>query len=279
MDRSILVAGGTGTLGRAVVDGLLATLDTDAPVRVLSRGRRPHAPTDRVRHVVGDVRTGAGLAEALTGVTTVVACVDPLDQLVAAALRAGRPHLVYISIVGIDRVPLRYYRRKLADERLLAGSGLPASVLRTTQFHDLVAAALRVAATPPVMVVPAGWSFQPIDVRDVAARLAELALGEPAGRVPDMGGPQVLGIVELARRYLAATGKRRPVVSVPVPGRVAAGYRAGAHCCPDRAVGTIPFDQYLAELSAGARQPYAGLIRANLRLPHRGGGADAPGAE
>ncbi len=253
MATRILVAGGTGTLGRVVVQNLVAA---GADVRVLSRGRRPHDPADRVRYVVGDVTTGAGLPEAFDGVETVVACLDPVDRLVQAALAAGRPHLIYISIVGIDRVPFGYYQRKLADEKLIAASGLPGTVLRATQFHDLVVAALRVLAFSPVLVVPRGWSFQPIDVRDVAARLAELALGEPAGRVPDMGGPQVLGVAELARRYLAAAGKRRPVLSVPLPGRVARAYRSGGHLAPDRAVGTITFDRYLQEMVETGQRPY-----------------------
>lgn len=254
MPKRILVAGGTGTVGRVVVNRLL---DTGAEVQVLSRGRRAPGPADRARYVVGDVKTGAGLADAISGVDTVVACLDPVDRLVEAAVRAGKPHLVYISIVGIDRVPFGYYQRKLADEQLISDSGLPWTVLRATQFHDLVAAALRVLAVSPVLPVPAGWSFQPIDVRDVGARLADLAHGEPAGRVPDIGGPQVLSVTDLARQYLTAVGKRRLVVSVPLPGRVARAYRSGGHLAPDRAVGTIPFDQYLAEMSASGQRPYS----------------------
>lgn len=266
MGNRILVAGGTGTVGRMVVDHLL---NAGAQVQVLSRGRRPPGPTGGAGHVIGDVKTGAGLTEALGGVDTVVACLDPIDRLVEAAVRAGKPHLVYISIVGIDRVPLRYYQRKLADEQLLADSTLPWTVLRTTQFHDLAAAALRILAGPPVMLVPAGWSLQPIDVRDVGSRLAELAQGEPAGRVPDIGGPQVLPITELARHYLTAVGKHRRIVSVPVPGRIARAYRSGAHLAPEAAVGTISFDRYLQEISLTGQQPYGDMIQGLFRRPRR----------
>ncbi|HEX7323085.1 MAG TPA: NAD(P)H-binding protein [Mycobacterium sp.] len=261
MGEQILVAGGTGTVGRVVVRQLI---DAGVQVRVLSRGRRaPQA--GGAQQVFGDVKTGDGLREALSGVDTVVACVDPVDRLVEAAAEAGNPHLVYISIVGIDRVPFGYYQRKLADEELIHDSGLPWTVLRATQFHDLLAAGLRALATSPVMVVPAGWNFQPIDVRDVGARLADLAQGAPAGRVPDIGGPEVLPITDLARRYLRAVGKRRPVVSLPVPGRVAHAYRAGGHLTPDHAVGAITFDRYLDELVAAGRQPYGDAISAAVR--------------
>ncbi|HET9874196.1 MAG TPA: SDR family oxidoreductase [Mycobacterium sp.] len=266
MTQRILVAGGTGTVGRVVVDQLL---DAGVQVRVLSRGHRPQGSTGQVQQVIGDVKTGAGLTEAISGVDTVVACLDPVDRLVEAAVAAGKPHLVYISIVGIDRVPFSYYQRKLADEQLISDSGLRWTVLRATQFHDLVAAALRVLSAPPVMVVPAGWSFQPIDVRDVGVRLADLAQGEPGERVPDIGGPQVLPITELARQYLAAMGKRRPIVSMPVPGRVARAYRSGGHLAPDRAVGTIPFEHYLDELSEAGQQPYGDMIGGNIRQLRR----------
>lgn len=247
MNKRVLVAGGTGRVGRVVVERLR---DTGVQLRVLSRGRHPTDSASTVQYVTGDVTTGAGLAEALDGVDTVVACVDPVDRLVPAVLAASTPHLVYISIVGIEKVPFSYYRRKLADEKLIADSGVPWTVLRTTQFHDFVGAGLRMLAKPPVMVLPAGWSFQPVDPREVGTALAELAQDEPAGRVPDMGGPQVLTVGELARQYLAAIGKRRLTVSLPVPGRVARAFCSGGHLAPDRAIGTVPFARYLDEIAA-----------------------------
>jgi uncharacterized protein YbjT (DUF2867 family) len=264
MANRILITGGTGTVGRVVAQRLLRS---GAQVRILSRGRRAGDPTGQAEYVVGDVKTGEGLGEAFADVDAVVHCVDPAHHVVEAALRAERPHLVYISIVGVDRIPLGYYRRKLADEELISKSGLPWTVLRATQFHDLVAVMLRGLAAPPVMIVPAGFSFQPIDVRDVGVQLAALALAGPAGRVPDMAGPEVLPVADLARRYLAAMGKRRPIVPVTLPGRVARGYRAGGNLAPDRAVGTISFDRYLEEQLAAGTVPYGGAIRSYLRLP------------
>ena len=266
MARRILVTGGTGTVGRVVTQRLL---DAGAQVRVLSRGLRPRSSSGGATHAVGDVKTGEGLADAIAGVDTVVHCVDPAHHVVEAALEAGSPHLVFISIVGVDRVPLGYYRRKLADEELISTSGLPWTILRATQFHDLVAALLGVLAIPPIMIVPAGWSFQPIDVRDVGARLAALAQSEPAGRVPDIAGPEVLPAADLARRYVAMVGKHRPVVPVHVPGRIGRGYRAGGNLAPDRAVGAVPFERYLEEQLAAGTRPYGDAVRSYLRLPRR----------
>src|SRR5262249_60932548 len=97
-----------------------------------------------------------------------------------AAPRAGAPPLVYISIVGLDLCPHGYYRTKLRTERLISQSGLPWTVLRTTQFHDLILLACTTLARPPVMLVPAGTSFQPLDVTEVAERLAGLAVAPAA---------------------------------------------------------------------------------------------------
>jgi len=261
--NSVLVTGGTGTVGRIVVDHLAAE---GKDVRVLSRGRRPQQSTD-VRHVVGDVQTGDGLDAAMDGVDTIVHCVYPTEHLVAAAKRAGAPHLVYVSIVGIDRVPFALYRMMLANERLIAESGLPWTVLRATQFHDLIAFLLRVLAKPPVMALPAGLRFQPVDVRDVGARLAQLALGEPIGRAPDFGGPQARGVDDLARSYLAIVGKRRPIVPVRLPGKVFGGIHAGGLLTPEHAAGTTTFEEYLGEQIAAGHLPYRDAIRAYL--PHR----------
>ncbi|MFE0776850.1 SDR family oxidoreductase [Streptomyces sp. NPDC058861] len=240
---TILVTGGTGTLGRLVAERLR---EDGAEVRVLSRHARPYAV---------DLREGTGLDAAVEGVDTVVHCATTLRggddraarHLVGASRRAGVRHLVYISIVGVDRVPLGYYRTKLAVEKTIEGSGLGWTVLRTTQFHDLVVEFLRNAARVPVVPLPAGVSDQPIEVAEVAARLAELAAGEPAGRVPDMGGPEVRPLAELARTYLEAIGQHRRLVNVPLAGKAYRGFRAGGHLTPERAVGRVTFEEFLAK--------------------------------
>lgn len=261
MTNSVLVTGGTGTIGHIVVDQLTAA---GKDVRVLSRGRRPNQRAD-VEHVVGDVQTGAGLDAALDGVDTIVHCVYPTENLVAAAKGAGSPHLLYVSIVGIDRVPFAFYRRMLANERTIAGSGVPWTVLRATQFHDLIAFVLRLLAKPPVMALPSGLKFQPVDVRDVGERLAGLALGEPIGRAPDFGGPQARTLDDLARSYLAIAGRRRPMAPIRLPGKVFGGIRGGGLLTPEHAAGTITFEQYLEEQQAAGRLPYRDAIRAYLR--------------
>lgn len=256
-----LVVGGTGTLGSVVVDRLLSA---GADVRVLSRGRRRRRSD--VQHLIGDARSGDGLDQAFADTDVIVMCAEHAEQVVAAASRARVGHLVYTSIVGIDRIPFFFYRRKLGDERLIAGSGLPWTVLRATQFHDLVAVLLRMLGKPGVMALPTGLTLQPVDVRDVGARLAALALGDPAGRAPDFGGPEVRALKDLAHSYLSIAGKRRAIVPIWLPGKVFGGIRAGALTCGEPA-GTITFEQYLTEQVAEGRLPYGDAISDYLRRP------------
>jgi uncharacterized protein YbjT (DUF2867 family) len=245
MDGPILVTGGTGTVGREVVRRLR---DAEQSPRVLSRQRGRGIAT-------GDLVTGAGLDDAVRGAAVVVhAATRPgrdvagVRQLLAAARRTGTsPHVVLISIVGADRVPLPYYRERCAVEEAVAGSGLPWTLQRSTQFHALLDRLLGLAARVPVLPVPAGTSVQPIDEREVAARLVALAGSGPVGRAPDLGGPEVRPFVELARMWLAARRRHRPVLPVRVPGRVARGYREGGHLAPGHAEGRITFGGYLSE--------------------------------
>jgi len=100
---------------------------------------------------------------------------------------------------------------------------------------------------PVVMPIPRGFRLQPMDPGEAADRLVELALSEPAGRVPDVGGPEVLTSEELARAYLGAAGRGKRLVGVPLPGKAARAFREGAQLCPDGAYGTIRWEEFLRE--------------------------------
>src|SRR5439155_25044753 len=180
---------------------------------------------------------------------------DKARHLVRAASRAGVRHLVYISVVGADRIPVAsaidrtmfgYFGSKLAAERAVAESGLPWTTLRATQFHDLTLMTALQMAKLPVIPVPAGFRFQPVDAGEVAQRLVELALGTPAGLVPDMAGPRVYEMTALLRGYLRARRKHRLMVPVWLPGEAARAFRAGANLAPDRAVGRRTWEEFLA---------------------------------
>jgi len=248
---NILVTGGTGTLGKLVV----ARLGSDHAVRVLSR----HPSEDGV---AGDLDTGEGVDAALEGIDVVVHCAGSrkgddvkASTLVQAAARAGVGHVVNISVVGADRVPVvsgidramfGYFASKLAAERVVAESGLPWTTLRAAQFHELMLTTARAMTKLPVVPVPAGTRFQPVAAGEVADRLVELALAAPAGLAPDMAGPCVLPMGDMLRAYLRARGKHRPLIPVWQPGKAARAFRAGANLAPDHAVGRLTWEEFLA---------------------------------
>jgi uncharacterized protein YbjT (DUF2867 family) len=258
MPSRILVTGGTGTLGRQVVPRLQAA---GCDVRVLSRRTREAA--DGIEYVTGDLLRDEGIQAVVDGAGVIVHCAggrkgddEATRNLVRAASRAGAPHLVYISVIGADRIPVvsgvdramfGYFGFKLAAERVVADSGLPWTTLRAAQFHDLSLMVARQMAKLPVIPVPAGVRFQPVDTGEVAARLVELALGTPAGLVPDLGGPRVYTMADLLRGYLRARGQRRLLVPVWLPGRAARAVRAGANLAPQRAVGHRTWEDFLAD--------------------------------
>jgi uncharacterized protein YbjT (DUF2867 family) len=245
----ILVTGGTGSLGRRVVDRLRGP---GYEVRTLSRSARG------VGVFRGDLLTSEGLARALKGVDVLIHCassprksrqtdVEETGRLPEAASRAGVSHVVFVSIVGVDRNPyLPYYRAKLEAERSVERSPVPWTILRATQFHEFVLKQIRLLERIPIMMAPKGFLLQPMDIGEVADRLAELALSEPAGRVPDIGGPEVRTFPDFARSYLKATGRRRRVVETPVLGKVSRALREGAQLAPDRAYGEIRWEEFLS---------------------------------
>ena len=258
MDTSpILVTGGTGTLGRQVIPRLR---DSGRKVRVLSRSSHE---SNGIEFVTGDLATGVGAEAAVQGAEVILHLAGSnkgdevkTETLVRAASKAGVRHLVYISVVGADRVPVvsgvdramfGYFASKLGAERVVAESGVPWTTLRATQFHDLSFTTASQMARLPVIPVPSGVRFQPIDPGEVAARLIELALGAPAGLVPDMGGPRVYEMGDLVRSYLRARGKHRAIVPVRLPGRAARAFREGANLAPERAVGRRTWEEFLAE--------------------------------
>ena len=258
--QHILVTGGAGVLGRLVVKQLSAA---GYPVRGMSRRTRPGDDWPGAEWVQADLETGEGLEASVKGSEIIVHCAgsnkgdeEKTRNLVRAASRAGARHLVYISVVGADCIPVKstidrtmfgYFASKLAAERVVADSDLPWTTLRATQFYYAILLVARQMARLPVIPLPVGFRFQPVDEGEVAARLAELALGTPAGLVPDMAGPKVYSMAELLRGYLRASHRHRPIIPVWLPGKAARAVRAGANLAPERAVGRRSWEEFLAD--------------------------------
>jgi uncharacterized protein YbjT (DUF2867 family) len=272
----IVVTGGTGGLGRRVVARLR---DKGRNVRVLSR--RPGESSEGVEYVAGDLVKNQGVEEAISGAEIVVHCAGvgkikedtaQAQNLVVAAKRAGVRHLVGISVVGAERIPVRsavdrsmfaYFASQRAKELVIEQSGLPWTNLRATQFYDgFILVMVRAMSKMPIVPVPAGTRFQPVDADEVADALAQLALDAPSGQAPDIAGPKIYDSESLLRSYLVAIGRHRPILKIKMPGAAAAAIRAGANLAPDRAVGRRTWEEFLA---ASVLKPSVAALASDAR--------------
>jgi uncharacterized protein YbjT (DUF2867 family) len=251
---TVLVTGATGHLGGRLLPRLIADGHV---VRTFSR-TTTHTPAPMgIQAFTGDLTDGTGLREAIEGIDVVVHCAtDPrhpesdvtsTDNLIRALNDSGQDvHLVYISIVGVDALPWSYYRAKYEAERAIETAELSWTIQRATQFHSFVDTMLGQLARSPLMVVPRGFSFQPVATVEVADRLVEHVDRGPAGRAADFGGPEILSAKDLARSWLKANRKHHPVLAVPLPGTLSRAFRSGANVCADGTRGHFTWQDYLA---------------------------------
>ena len=256
MTTPILVTGGTGTLGRPVAQQLR---EAGASVTVLSRHGRE--AVEGIRYTAGDLSTGEASrprCEAPRLSCTAQAAARAMSR--RRARWSARPRrrgtscsspssgqTGYRSSAPSTGLLFGYFGMKLATERVVEQSGIGWTTLRATQFYDLILMVARGLARLPVIPAPTGSRFQPVEVTEVAERMAELALGEPSGQAPDLAGPKTYTLAELVNSYLSAVGKRRPLVPVHIPGQAARAIRAGANLAPDHAVGKRTWEDFLAD--------------------------------
>lgn len=250
---TVLVTGGAGNLGRRASHELLRR---GHDVRVLVH--RSTDVVDGVEVFTGDVLSGKGVAEAMPGVEAVVHTATSRGGRSAKAESAGArtmaqaaesvgAHLVYVSKVGVEGNRSPYYEGKWQAEGIIEDLSSRWSILRSTQFHDLIEAIL----SAPVLFKVPELAFQPVDATEVATRLADIVEAGPSGRVPDFGGPELLGIETLAKRRRKITGRRSRLVRVPRVGRVK-DYAVGWHLSPEHRDGLITWDDWLARTRNGS---------------------------
>lgn len=243
----VLVTGAAGTLGNALVSRLVGQ---QHQVRVLLHHRSADFPPV-VQVARGDVRSPADLAEAVSGVDTVIhAATSPFRQATATELEGTRAvlaatgpagaHVVYPSIVGVDRLGGTYYRAKWQAEQLVAAAS-HSTIQRATQLHPTMDKMLSHRVFP----VTAHLAFQLLDAGDLADRLIGLVEAGPARRAEDLGGPEVLALRDIVAARRAATSRRTVLIPVPALGPLRA-LDAGHHLCPDHPRGHITWKQWLS---------------------------------
>ena len=249
---TVVVTGGAGGLGREIM------------AEYTARGVEARSASRRTGF---NLATGAGLLETLREADVVVhAATSSLHyrqvdlagthRIIGTLSELGRrPHLVYVSIVGCDQTPFPYQTTKSACEIALRESGLPVTVVRATQFHDLIYRLTSIARWP-LAVVPGKVAVQPCERRWVAERAVEIALAEaPEGyvRATDLAGPERLTVPEAVTETCRHRGRRAPrTVSLPVVGGTLAAYAAGTNLPgADAVLGGRSYTDWLVEQPTG----------------------------
>ena len=211
----IVVIGGTGLIGSKVVEKLK---------------QKGHEAIAAAPNTGVNTITGKGLKEAMAGAQVVIDLANSPsfeDQavleffetsgrnLLAAEAAAGVRHHVALSIVGTDRKPDNgYFRAKVAQEKLIETSGIPYTIIRSTQFMEFLGGIAASSADGNVVRISPGL-FQPIAADDVAAIVADVALATPRSGIVEIAGPERAPFNEIVARYLKAVGDPREVVSDP----------------------------------------------------------------
>ncbi len=254
----ILVSGGAGGLGREIVQRLKETTHT---VRVMSRASAPVALDKRIEWAQADVENSSGLDEAIKGVDIIVnSMTNPLNtqqvdvdgtrRLLAAARKANVGHVLHISIVGIEQLPNDYYKAKVAAEKVVVESGVPYSIWRGTQFHSLLdyyLTALRNSDSAAILSQPPDAQYQLLDTGEAAESLLPYITAAPAGRLPDVGGPQVLTLDTIIRMWLEAQDINRAINYLAEEPLIGEALRQGYGTAPANPYGKITWADYLKQ--------------------------------
>ncbi len=247
----VLVTGGTGTLGKQVVK------------KLENRGHTPRIMSRRAGNQTGaewvqaDLSIAHTLNKAVDGVDVIVHAasgaklrkvdIEGTQRLIDAAHTARVKHILYVSIVGIDKIPFFYYQAKLQAEQFIEASPVPWSILRATQFHSLPNALFKNLSHFPLFFVPKTFKVQPIDPFDVAERIVDQVSSGAGGKLADIGGPEVLTLDKMAQSWLKAQGKQHRILHLPLTGQVARGFREGFNTVPNNPYGTLTWQHWLEQ--------------------------------
>jgi uncharacterized protein YbjT (DUF2867 family) len=259
---TVLVTGGTGHLGR----DLVPRLKRSYRVRVLAR--TPESDPD-VQWVRGDLATGEGLADAVAGSQTVIHAAtlspaarrgyfvpkdlwsspaeverDGTARLLEQAAAAGVGHMIYVSIVGIDKPRVPYLRRKLEAEYLVRQGPIPWSIARATQFHWLLDRMLGKMSLLPMVPLP-DMKVEPVDTGEFADYLVESVGNAPLGRLADFGGPEVISFSEAFDRWRRVRQHPVRTMRIPLPSAVSNAATAMSVSDPGSRRGSVTWADWL----------------------------------
>ncbi|WP_433747619.1 SDR family oxidoreductase [Falsibacillus pallidus] len=248
----ILVTGGTGVLGSR-----FAALAKREGHQVFVASRNKPSSTE-VEWTFLDLETGEGLSRALSGVEAVFhAATSPVkntDQvdiagtnlLLEECKKYGVKHFIYPSIVGIDLIPMKYYKAKLAAEELIMNCGIPYTIVRMTQFHNLIDRMISTLAKYPAGVLPTTLKFQPVDVDEAAEVLVGALKNGPSGMEEDFAGPEVMSLKELFTIWKSHKQIKKLMIPLSYfPNKTFKSFQEGKNTNPQATKGAVTWKSWV----------------------------------
>lgn len=253
--QSVLITGGTGTLGQELSKQLI---ERDYVVNILSSKEKPDIAYF-TNIIQGDLTDPTSLKEAVNSSDIIVHCasnprnaqvvdIDGTKNLLSLLNPTHCKHFIYVSIVGVDNSDYPYYQTKYAVEKLIEASGLPYSILRATQFHDLVL--YRIIQVfdqgfgKPIQI-PANMQFQSIDKTDAAAAIINLVASQPTYKITTIGGPEVLTLEAMIQTYFSQLGRNEKIEYIEPSMAFHQVFTTGINLCPESSVDGITWEEYL----------------------------------
>jgi uncharacterized protein YbjT (DUF2867 family) len=246
----ILVTGSTGHLGSALLNQLKGS---DYKVKITSR-KKPKG-SEHFEWIYSDLFSGEGLEEAVKDVDVIIhSATSPNkhSKVVEVSgfnefLRKAKhiKHFIYPSIVGIDEIPLNYYKHKLEAEILLKNSSIPHTIVRSTQFHHFID---NLFLSKPVLkryIVPGNFKCQSVDVNEFANHLIGILDKGPQGKIEDFGGPDIVTLKEMADLKIKINNEDNKVLSISLPGKLFKAFSDGKNTNPVRKMGRNTFEDFL----------------------------------
>lgn len=248
----ILVTGSTGQLGSALLNQLKGS---EYKVKITSR-KKP-VVIGPFEWVYSDLLTGEGIEEAVKDVEVIIhAATSPIKnsriiEVIGLEKFLSKlqhiKHFIYPSIVGIDEIPLKYYKLKYEAEELLKNSSIPYTIVRGTQFHSFVENLLLSKPLFKRYVIPGNIKFQSIDVGEFANHLIDIINKVPQGRTDDFGGPDIMTLREMAELKIKINNETNKVLNISLPGKLYKSFYDGKNTNFSQKIGKITFEEYLKD--------------------------------
>lgn len=253
--QSVLITGGTGTLGQELSKQLV---ERDYVVNILSSKENPDIAYF-TNIIQGDLTNPTSLKEAVNSSDIIVHCasnprnaqavdIEGTKNLLSLLNSNNCKHFIYVSIAGVDKSDYPYYQTKYTVEKLIEASGIPYSILRATQFHDLVLYRIIQVFDQGVgkpIQIPANMQFQSIDKKDAAAAIINLVAGQPTYKITTIGGPEVLTLEAMIQPYFTQLGRNEEIEYIEPSMAFHQVFTTGINLCPENSLDGITWEEYL----------------------------------